>query len=250
MNLKQLREEAWTIARDNAIVDSDKLWPKAEMNTYINRVYRHIARETKCITDAVTPSVCQIASTPVDYTTLTVADGLDYTWANDPNSWLYQKNVAPYLYDLHPSILQIDEIKWTSRQWKLVKVSVTKWQKNPWWEQVIGLPTEYATDLSNGKIALNYRSETADTMRLQIRRLPLVDLVNDTDTPEFRTSYHDLMVNGILMWMYGKQDSESFDMEKRNNYEARFLRDIDEIKQQETILERRLLANHSMSAFR
>ena len=250
MNLSDIRNECWGIARDTALVDSDRLWTTAEMNRYINRTYRTIARETKCIKDAVTPEVCQISVTPRDWTTLTAADGMDYVWVNDPNSWLYHQNVSPYLFALHPSILQILECKWTTSQWRLTKVSVKKWQVNPWWEQVVGLSTEYATDLSNNKIALNFRNGTADTLRLQVSRLPLVDLINSSDVPEFRTHYHDYFVNGVLWQMYSKQDAETIDETKAAKYYAAFLQDIDYIKQEESILDERLNPNNSMSAFR
>jgi len=249
MNLRQLREEAWDIARETATRDGDRLWPIKEMNRYINRVYRQIARETKCIRDAVTPEICRIASTVVDWTTY--APGTDdYILANDINSWIYQKNVAPYIYDLHPLILDIDEVKWSAKAWRLTKVSVSKWQVNPFWEQVMGMPTEYATDLSNNKLALNFRSDQSDTLKLIVRRLPIMDLGNDTDIPELRLHYHDFMINGILEQMYSKQDAETFDGEKAVSYGAKYLRDIDEIKQQETILDQRLKVNFSMDAFR
>lgn len=249
MNLRQIREEAWDIARETATRDGDRLWNTKEMNRYINRVYRQIARETKCIRDATTPEICKIASTVVDWTTYSPGTD-DYYWANSIDSWIYHKDVAPYIYDLHPLIIDIDEVKWTTKAWRLTKVSVSKWQVNPFWEQVMGMPTEYATDLSNNKLALNFRADTSDVLRLIVRRMPLVDLSNDTDIPEFRLHYHDFMINGILEQMYSKQDAETFDGEKAASYGAKFLRDIDEIKQQETILDQRLKVNFSMDAFR
>jgi len=257
MTLKELREEAWTIARDTASIDSDKLWPKAEMNLYINRVYNHIARETKCIRDSITPDICRIAVAPptdlADLTTKAASDSFyaqDLAWYNNVNSWLYGQLVAPYSFALSPKILEIMEVKWTVSQWRLTKVSAQKWQQNSWWEQVIGMPTEYATDLDTNRIALNYRLTSSDTLRLNVKRMPLAKLSSDTDTPEFKEQYQELMINGILMWMYGKQDAEAFDMEKRDRYEARFMKDIDEIKQEEEFLDRRLKPNNSLDAFR
>ena len=187
-------------------------------------------------------------------------------WFSDSNSWFYvdpepaatytarldaaAASLAPYSFALDSRILDIDEVKWTFRQWRLSHVSVSKWQPNPWWEQVLGMPTEYATDLSNNTITLNFRSEEADTMRLQVRRLPLTDLALDADVPEFREHYHDYFVNGVLWQMYSKQDADVIDLKKAESYHADFLRDVDEIKQQEVILDQMLKANHSMDAFR
>lgn len=250
MNLKDIREEAWEWADDTAEEDADRLWTLAEMNRYINRIYRRIASETLCIQDNNTPAVCRISSDPVDYTTFTDITSDDYIWANTEGMWLYHKDVAPYLYALHPSILKIDEVKWTIRQWKLTRVNSRKWQTNPYWEQVVGLPTEYATDLKTGFLALNFRSEISDIMKLVVRRMPLEKLVKDSDTPEFRTSYHEFFLNGVLSLMYQKQDSQCFDGDKVKFYEEKFLLDLDEIKQQESQLMQTLGSNGSMDAFR
>lgn len=259
MNLKEIRSEAWDIARETATNDQDRLWSTREMNRYINRTYKNIAKETRCIKDSVTASLCLIPVAPVDYTTY-VAGTLDYIWANtlndplDPLSggkyWLYHKDVSPLTYTLDPSILDVVEVKWTDRQWRLTKVSVSKWQINPWWEQVVGMPTEYCTDYSTGKLTLNFRADFEDTLRLIVKRLPLVDLIADTDIPEFRLNYHELMINGILWQMYSKQDSQAFDGIKAETYRQMYLKDLDEIKQQEAYLEERLRPNHSMDGFR
>ena len=249
MNLGEIKQECWDHVRDTAIVDEDRLWTSDEMDRYINRIYRDIARKTLCIYDTSTVDVCLIASTPVDYTTYEPGT-IDYIWANDPNNWLYQKDVAPYLYPLHKSILEVKEVKWTTRPWKLTNVSAEKWQTNPWWENVIGAPTECALDLEDGKLALNFRSEDTDTLRLSVSRLPLVDMVSDSDSPEFKEDYHYLFKNCILSLMYLKQDVDTFDKEKADSAKADFLQDIDEIKQQESIMKRRLRPNAALEAFR
>lgn len=245
MNLLEIREECWGIARELDTPDADRLWPTVDMNRYVNRVYRQIARETRCIRDASTAEICIINCPVVDFTTYEPGTK-DYIWANDPDSWLYQANVCAYLYDLHPLILDIDEIKWASRYWKLMKVSSQKWQKNVYWEQIKGLPTEYATDLENKKLALNYRSDAEDNLYLVVKRMPLKDLSADTDEPEFRTHYHDFIRNGVLEQMFSKQDAEAFDGEKAGSYGRKFREDIDEIKQQETKINEMLMPNHPM----
>jgi len=275
MNLKQLREEAWARAREISNSDSTRLWTKAEMNGYINRVYRYIAKETRCIRDAITPSLCQITvAPPVDLatvTTLAVTDvryQQDLLWYQNPNSWLYilpqqpgetlvqyqvreqAAMVAPYLIPLDPLILEVDEAKWTNKAWRLSKVSVTKWQLNVFWETTRGMPIEYATDLQSKYLALNYRAQDSDILRLSVKRMPLADLVLDTDIPEFRDDYHDYFIHGILMHMYSKQDAQCFDGEKKATYEAKFAADVDDLKQLEMTLNQRLNPNQSVDAFR
>jgi Flp pilus assembly CpaF family ATPase len=111
------------------------------------------------------------------------------------------------------------------------------------------MSTEYATDYNNNMLTLNYRTTDTDIIRLSVRRMPLVDLISDTDIPEIRVHYHDFMLNGILSYMYSKQDTQTFDEVKALDYRQKFLADIDEIKQQEAILDNRLRPNYSMSAF-
>jgi hypothetical protein len=242
MNLRQIREECWGIARDDGLTDSDRMWSTVEMNRYINRVYRFIARETRCIRDSTTPALALIDVDPVDYTTLTPGT-LDYIWANEAGNWLYHKDVTPYLLPLSPLIINIDECKWLGQPWPLRKVSCTVWQVNPWWERVLGIPTQYATDLETNKIAINFRAEEADKLQLTVRRMPTVDLVADDDVPEFKVQYHDFFVNGVLEQMYMKRDAETIDEAKSLDYGTRFLMDVDELKAQEEHVETRLRPN-------
>lgn len=240
MNLKEIREECWAIAREVSTIDSDRLWTTKEMNRYVNRTDRYIARETRCIKDAVTAEICRITCTPI----------LDPIYGIDPNSWLYGLLVIPQNYALDARILDIDEVKWTSRSWRLNKSSVKKWQINPYWEQVAGMATEFCTDYTNNMITINYRDTTADVLKLVVRRLPLADLSLDADIPEIRIHYHDYFINGVLEQMYMKQDVETFDLAKAEMYKAAFLKNIDEIKQQESLLDDRLRPNLSLAAFR
>jgi hypothetical protein len=257
MNLKEIRDEAYAIAREVGTTDADRQWTVKEMNSYINRVYRFIARETRCIRDAVTTSVCRIpVAPPVDIaalTTLAVTDPFaadDLLEYNTVGSWMYGKLYAPRVLPLSQLILDIDEVKWKSVPWKLQKQPVAKWQSNPFWERIPGYPTEYSMDYSSGYIALNYRLDKADTLLLTVKRMPLANLVADTDIPEFRVHYHDFMINGVLEKMYSKQDVEIFSDKQVEKYAAMFRSDVDEIKQQEAIFDQRLKVNSSMDAFR
>ena len=247
MNLRQIRDECWDIAREIDTPDADRLWPTNQMNRYINRIYRKIARDTKCIRDST--SSLTILNTPViDHTTYEVGTK-DYIWANDPDSWIYQMDLCAYILPLDPLILDIDEVKWMGRDWRLVKVSSQKWQQNQRWEQVIGLPTEYATDLQNKSIALNYRAQEEGNLAMVVKRMPLADLANDSDEPEFRAHYHDFFINGVLEQMYSKQDADAFDGEKASSYAAKFRDDLTEIQAEESKINERLYPNHPMEGF-
>jgi hypothetical protein len=257
MNLSDIRQECWDEARETATNDLDRLWTTSEMNRYINRVYRNIARETKCIRDSITPSICRItSSTPASLVELTARAktddfaAQDLAWYNSTDSWLYGHLVAPYSFPLSPLIITVDEVKWTDKQWRLVHVSLKKWQVNPWWEQVIGMATEYATDGDSKRIFVNFRTTDTDVLKLTVRRLPIVNLIDDEDIPEFKSDYHDFFKNGVLSIMYSKQDSQTFDATKVVDYKKMFLADLDEVKQSEEILDNRLRCSSSLDAFR
>lgn len=257
MTLKELREEAWSAGRETGTDDNSRYWSKAEMNRYINKAYFRIARETKCIRDSITPSICRIlVAPPTDEADLILKAATDswyaqdLSWYNDPTSWLHSSLVAPYSFPLSPAILSIDEVKWATTGWRLTKVSVTKWQDNVFWEQVKGIPTEYCTDLDSNRIALNFRSETSDTLKLSVRRMPLSKLVDDTSVPEIKESYQEYLLEGILAQMYAKQDIETFNVTKVRENEAIFVKNMDDIKNKEVLINDRLSINHSLSAFR
>jgi hypothetical protein len=257
MTLDEIRQECWDEARETATNDLDRLWTTSEMNRYINRVYRNIARETRCIRDSISSDICRITSTvPASLAILTAQArtddfaAQDLAWYNSTDSWLYHTLVAPYSFALSPYIITVDEVKWTDKQWRLTHVSIKKWQVNPWWEQVIGMATEYATDGDTNRVFVNFRTTDTDTLKLTVRRLPIVDLIEDSDKPEFKIDYHDFFKNGVLSLMYAKQDSQTFDAVKTVDYKSRFLADLDEIKQSEALLDNRLRANSSLDAFR
>ena len=257
MTLEEIREEAWSVGRETGADDASRYWSTAEMNRYINRAYFRMARETKCIRDSITPSICRISVAPptdeADLIAKAATDSWyaqDLAWYNDSNSWLYGSLVAPYSYSLSPLVLAIDEVKWTSLPWKLTKVSVSKWQGNAYWEQVKGTPTEYCTDLDSKRIALNYRMESSDTLRLWVRRMPLVKLVNDSDVPELIDHYQEFLLEGVLAQMYAKQDVETFNVTKVQENEAIFVRNMDDVKNKEAWINDKLNSNGSLSAFR
>lgn len=224
MTLKEIREECWDVARDTASIDQDRLWTTKEMNRYINRIYRKICKETECLVDSVST-----------FTQISIAG------SNDTPAAIY--------IDLDPRILYIEEAKWALGGWFVREVSVAKWT-NPLWETFSGPPTEFALDWSVNKLAFNFKPNITDTLKLRVRRMPLVNLVSDTDSPEFKVQYHDHFINGVLWQMYLKQDAESFDKSKAEEFKQLFLKDIDDMKKEVQSLTNHKLVDNSQLAFR
>jgi hypothetical protein len=256
MNLSEIRNECWGIARETAEDDSNRLWTTREMNRYINRIYFKIARETRCIRDATTPAVCRIACAPPasleELTTSAATNAfaaVDLADYNDSASWAYETLMAPNAFPKHAAIIDIDEVKWNGSWFTLTPVSVNKWRQSSFWERRTGVATEYALDYTTGYIALNSRVTEADTLRLSVKRIPLTVLSANSDIPEIPLNYHDFFVNGVLWLMYSKKDSQTLDKEASAKYYADFLVDMDEIKRQEMRLEQRLDVNYPMPGF-
>lgn len=224
MTLKEIREECWDVARDTASIDQDRLWPTKEMNRYINRIYRKICKETACLVDSVST-----------FTQISI------TGSNE--------NPAAIYIDLDPRILFIEEAKWATGGWFVREVSVSKWT-NPLWETFSGPPTEFALDWSVNKLAFNFKPNITDTLKLRVRRMPLVNLVSDTDSPEFKVQYHDYFINGVLWQMYLKQDAEAFDKSKAEEFKQLFLKDLDDMKKEVQSLTHYNLVDNSQLAFR
>lgn len=233
MNLREIREEAWDYADDRSENEEDRLWKPEEMDRYVNRIYRDIARETKCIEDFSTPEVCQIAITPIAPASQ-VTGTLDYQYVNNGSSPLYGKTFASNTFLLHKSILEICDARLLNGQVRLNHRFAKKWKKSPTWDQRIGLPTEYATDLKNGYLAVNYRAETADIVLLSVKRLPLTPLRSSGDVPEIPISYHDAFLDGILAEMYSKQDSQTYEKGRAEKHKEQYLERLDDIKRIES----------------
>ena len=245
MTLDEIREECREKARDTAIIDADRLWPDSDMNRYINRTYYDLVRKTRCIKDARTAAICLLALTPVDYTTYTPGT-LDALWAADTTSPLFEADVAPYVIPLHASILEVLDAKLSTAGTHLTKVTSEKWMRNVKWEHAISTPTEYATDLQNRSIAVNFRSLTEETIQIRVSRMPLIKLSADLDEPEMREDYHEFIMPGVLMQMYKKQDAETIDLAKAADYKEEYDQAIDDMRFQEFRLNDRLKVNFPM----
>ena len=66
----------------------------------------------------------------------------------------------------------------------------------------------------------------ARTIRLEVWRYPLVSLVDDNDTPEIPTIYHDKMLAWAMYLAYEKQDSDTKDAAKAKKCADDFERDF------------------------
>ena len=115
MTLSDIRNECWEQARESTTIDEDRLWRTAEMNRYINRVYRILAKETECIVDSIS-AFTQLAITGTDETP------------------------ASYYIALDPRIRCIEEAKWATNGYNIYETSIDRFG-TPQWEITTGAPS-------------------------------------------------------------------------------------------------------------
>ncbi len=60
------------------------------------------------------------------------------------------------------------------------------------------------------------------TLTCHVIRLPKQDMVDDTDEPEIPARWHQRMTDWAIRCAHLKQDSETFDQQAADRYEARF----------------------------
>jgi hypothetical protein len=195
MNLKALRDAVRSDLRDTIGPDCDKYWKDAEINGDLNEASNILCRSTKIIIDSLTASICTIA---VDIGTQHVP--------------------------ISPLIIDINRAKSTWSSALLVAATVKELDTyDSEWEGKSGIPTKFATDYSNGYLTFNRKASATGTVKLTVRRLPLKDMIADSDEPEFNPAYHWMLKDYALYRAFMRQDSEVYRPEKAEKHRLLFM---------------------------
>lgn len=186
MTLLEIRNSVRSTLQDTIGTDSSKYWPDSDLNEYINEGYGIFCRSTKIIRDSITPAICH----------LVVSDNT--------------QNVA-----ISPLIIQIERAKpsWSSRLLSECRTSDLD-SDNPAWIGSTGTPQRYVLDFSDDYLTLDHKLSAAGTIDLTVKRMPLADMVDDNDVPEFKSQYHWMLKDYALFRAFTKQDSEVYNPEK------------------------------------
>ena len=80
----------------------------------------------------------------------------------------------------------------------------------------------FGWSLTEGYLVLDRLPAKADTLTLRCYRLPLSDMVDDSDSPEIRSMYHERMADWAISLCYMAPDAECFDQQASDRYAARF----------------------------
>ncbi len=192
------------------------LWSDDEVAEFAEDAENEAAERARLIRDSMTPAICQVA----------VVAG-----------------AASYMLDAR--ILSVDRAKLDSQSVPLTLSSTTAmdlgqgarprdWRasNSNWvggigggWEGRQGTPTIAVLDAEGAgwKLTLSPTPTQADTLRLQVFRLPLEPLSSDTDNvPEIPARLHIRLVDWMMFRAYSKQDAEAADAATAAKHEAAF----------------------------
>lgn len=183
MNLSELIANARIQATDRV---APYLWSDDEITSYANDAEREACRRARLITDSTTASVCNI--------TLVAATAS---------------------YTLSRKVLFVNRVKLVGESIPLGPVSYKDLDRQvPGWEDETGTPTRYVKDTDTGKFRPYPTPTAAGTAKLTVTRLPLEDMVGDSDEPEIQPHLHGSLLFWILHCMFSKPDNDGYDEAK------------------------------------
>jgi len=191
--------------------EADPLWNTLEVYHYLDESQKQFARKTDYFSDASTAEIAQVAIT-----------------ADDP--WVA----------LDPRVTKIRIAQLLSTGHKVTPVTFAQMEDQPntidtygspfnftttyRWQQAVGTPRFLVTDMEQNKGRLASIPVIDDTLELQVYRLPLKDITEDSASFEIiETEYQ----RGLILYMkylaYSKNDVDTFeqDLADRAKGEAR-----------------------------
>jgi hypothetical protein len=194
MNLGELISTAKELADDNR---ASGLWTSAALKIYANEAESEAARRSRLLVDIVTEK--DAYDTPV--CTHPVLKGA-------------------YSITLHPKTLFVRRVKVASQPLPLPAVHIRDLDRlAPEWDQhAEGSVVAFCPNWQPKKILFYNAFEAADTVKLQIVRLPLVPMIGPDDSPEIDESYHMGLINWMLFRAFTKPDPDTKDKVKAKDY--------------------------------
>ncbi len=182
------------------------LWSNSFLVVCLNRAVNDIHRETEIVSDSSTVAICQysvMGSTPL----ITLDSRVTIVRSGQLNSQ-------------------------TTKLSKVFKSEMDNYQPN--WQRTPAatgvIPQYYIPDLEEGKVFLSpyYPGSTlttVDTLLIDCFRLPITQFTEANMaalSPEFSSMWHDRIADGIAMYAYHKQDSQTYNPEQAEKFRRLF----------------------------
>lgn len=183
--------------------EEDYLWSDDELKRYINEALNEAVRRSRLIIDQATAEVCEIP----------VLVGQS----------LYQLHRTIYMVlDVHASWDDGPLCKWTTDEMNM--------RNRGWRNETSDAPNGYVLDFQSGALMLAQKPTAAGTLNLRVYRLPLVELVDDNDTPEIAEHLHRKLLHWAKHEAYLKPDSDTLNTGGSADALALFEREFGEAK--------------------
>lgn len=177
------------------------LWSDMELYRYIDDAQRMFCRKTDGIGDATTTAVTDIAVTP------------GTTWVS-----------------LHPSIKMIRSARRTDTGRPIEVVNEQDMPSRDWyWDGKTGSVRGLVIGEEKDKAQVYPESAETVTVRLLVYRHPLEAIEGDADF-EIGEKHHVHLLHWIKRCAYMKQDAETYDKSKSEEFEGKFLKYCEESK--------------------
>lgn len=177
------------------IVANPYLWSDAELKGWANEAEQEAALRAKLLFDASTTAVCQIA----------IAAGTTS-------------------YPLHAKVHDVEHARIIDSAGNVTRLTITDRieleRVRPDWRYETRPPR--ALIRYDGRIEVDCIPDSDYTLRLEVHRMPMADMVSNTDTPEIAPIHHRHLVKWMLHRAYQRPDSETHDPERSAKAEQAF----------------------------
>lgn len=133
-------------------------------------------------------------------------------------------------YPLHDSVVAVKRVTFAGKPLTASSVEDMDETDTAWEAKTGAQPQRFIANGAVTEIRLYPEPTVAGTLSLTVYRTPLQELSADVDTgaPEIKTVYHERLKNWIYRCALLKDDAETFDRARANDYEARFAADFGE----------------------
>lgn len=182
------------VRRDELDDDSTPyLWSDASLIEYAEDAENEACRRASLLRDATTTAICRI----------TLAAGTAS-------------------YDIDPRVLRVRRARLVGNAPLRPMTTAELDECRSGWEDESGEPVAYVADWETGALRLYPTPNAVGTVELQVVRLPLVAMNDMEDTPEIHARFHRDLRHWIVKRAFSKKDSETEDLKRAAEAEARF----------------------------
>ncbi|EER61546.1 conserved hypothetical protein [Acidovorax delafieldii 2AN] len=185
-----------TFRREMADASTPYMWSDEDIAAYLDEAVKEACERARLIEDSTTPAV----------TTLAVLAG-------------------QYSYTLHPSVIDLKRVTYKGKALTLSSVEAEDQNEMTWENRTGAEPLRYIYN-GMGTLRLVPIPTQPLTVQLTVYRQPLKTLTADIDTaiPEIPAVFHPRLKAWIYRCAYLKQDADTFDKSKSEEFEAQFER--------------------------